>query len=241
MLDETTVKRVLSAALEGGGELAELYVEERATAALRLEDSRVEDVNSGRDRGAGIRVSSGDRASYAYTNLLTESGLIEAAKTASAGLGGPGVVQEIDLRKVDGPVEHPVRRRPEEVGAAEKADALRAADDAARSAGSGGPPGRRHLLRRTPESVDRSQRRTLRGGRPHAGSYGRSGRGGARRADPDRVRCPGTLGRVRTVGGAPRGRDRFEGRRKRVCGCSTRSRRRPGNSRSCWRRAPVAS
>ena len=135
MLDETTVKRVLGAALEGGGELAELYVEERATAALRLEDSRVEDVNSGRDRGAGIRVSSGDRASYAYTNLLTESGLIEAAKTASAGLGGPGQTRSIDLRRVTPPVEHPVRRRPEEVGAAEKADALRVADDAARSAG----------------------------------------------------------------------------------------------------------
>jgi TldD protein len=36
---------------------------------------------------------------------------------------------------VEPPVEHPVARRPEDVDAAEKAEALRAADDAARSAG----------------------------------------------------------------------------------------------------------
>lgn len=135
MLDETTVKRVLQAALQGGGELAELYVEDRATTALRLEDRRVEHVNSGRDRGAGIRVMAGDRASYAYTNLLTEDGLVAAAKTASAGLGGPGETRSFDLRRVEPPVAHPVERRPEEVDAAEKADALRTADDAARSAG----------------------------------------------------------------------------------------------------------
>ena len=135
MLDESTIKRVLTEALEGGGELAELFVEARSSTALRLEDSRVEDVNSGRDSGAGIRVIAGERASYAYTNLLTEEGLIEAAKTASAGLGGPGEVKEFDLRRVKAPVEHPVRIRPEDVGAADKAQALRAADEAARATG----------------------------------------------------------------------------------------------------------
>ena len=136
MLDETTVKRVLRAALEGGGELAEIFVEDRSSTTLRMEDSRVENVNSGRDSGAGIRVMAGDRASYAYTNLLTESGLIDAAKAASAGLGNPGEISEFDLRRTEAPVEHRVARRPEEVGSAEKAEALRAADDAARSAGS---------------------------------------------------------------------------------------------------------
>ena len=88
MLDESTIKRVLNAALKGGGEVAELFVEDRSATSMRLEDSRVENVSSGRDSGAGIRVIAGERASYAYTNLLTEDGLVEAAKTASAGLGG---------------------------------------------------------------------------------------------------------------------------------------------------------
>ena len=135
MLDETTVKRVLAAALRGGGERAEIFVEDRSSTALRLEDSRVEDVNSGRDRGAGIRVIEGERASYAYTNLLTEEGLLDAAKVAGGGLGEPGETKQIDLRRVEAPVKHPVERRPEEVGAAEKAEALRVTDDAARSSG----------------------------------------------------------------------------------------------------------
>jgi TldD protein len=61
MLDEHVIKRVLSEALAKGGDLAELFVEDRRSTALRLDDSRLEDVSSGVDVGAGIRVISGDR------------------------------------------------------------------------------------------------------------------------------------------------------------------------------------
>ncbi len=134
MLAEETVKKVLTAALRGGGDLAELFVEDRSSTALRLEDKRVEDVSSGRDAGAGVRVVAGERSSYAYTNLLTDEGLVEAASAARAGLdGAPGTVAR--LTRAAPPVEHPVRVPPGDVAAAEKVEALRAADDSARSAG----------------------------------------------------------------------------------------------------------
>jgi TldD protein len=62
-------------------------------------------------------------------------GLLESARAARAGLdqGSAGAVA--DLRRADVSVRHPVRVAPEKVDAAEKADALRVADDAARSAG----------------------------------------------------------------------------------------------------------
>ena len=134
MLAEDTVKKVLAAALGGGGDLAELFVEDRASTGLRLEDRRVEDVTSGRDSGAGVRVVAGERSSYAYTNLLTEEGLVETARAARAGLGGAaGAVAALTRTKP--PVEHPVRTPPDGVRAAAKVEALRAADDAARAAG----------------------------------------------------------------------------------------------------------
>ena len=80
MLEEQTIAKVLSEALGRGGELAEIFVEDRRSRSLRLEASRVEDVSSGRDRGAGIRVIAGERSSYAHTNLLSEEALLDAKR-----------------------------------------------------------------------------------------------------------------------------------------------------------------
>ena len=76
MLDDSLVTRVLAEALARGGDMAEIFVEDRTSTALRMEESRVEDVVSGKDIGAGIRIMSGDSASYAYTNLLTQDALL---------------------------------------------------------------------------------------------------------------------------------------------------------------------
>ncbi|MDQ4028150.1 MAG: TldD/PmbA family protein [Actinomycetota bacterium] len=135
MLDEHVIKRVLSEALAKGGDLAELFVEDRRSTALRLDDSRLEDVSSGVDVGAGIRIISGDRSSYAFTNLLTTEALVDAARAARAGVSeaSPGKVS--DLRTVEGPTEHSVRIAPESVPMGDKAAALHSADDAARSVG----------------------------------------------------------------------------------------------------------
>ena len=131
------VRGVLSEALGRGGDFAEIFVEERASTALRLEDSRVEDVSSGRDRGAGIRLVSGEAAFYAYTNVLTEESLLEAARAARSGLANASAqgVTVADLTEVAPSVTHEVKRTPGKVDPAEKAEALRAADDAARSSG----------------------------------------------------------------------------------------------------------
>ena len=129
------IKKVLAEALSGGGDLAEIFVEDRSSAAFRLEDSRVEDVSTGRDRGAGIRVLSGDRATYAYTNLLSEDGLIDAARAAGAGAGTMSASSSIDLRRRNPQVRHPVGRPPSATPAAEKAAALHTADESARSSG----------------------------------------------------------------------------------------------------------
>ena len=129
------VAKTLAEALSAGGDLAEIFVEDRVSSALKLEDSKVEDVASGRDAGAGIRLISGERSTYAYTNLLTAEGLLEAARAARAGLELGRPVAPMDLRDVGPGTVNPVGRRPEDVDPAEKVEALRAADDAARATG----------------------------------------------------------------------------------------------------------
>jgi TldD protein len=135
VLEESVIRNVLREALAKGGEMAEIFVENKRSSALRLEDSKVEDVASGRDAGAGIRVLSGDRASYAYTNVLQEDALLAAARAARAGLDEQGIERSIDLRRSHPPFVHPVEIDPVGTPTADKVIALKAADEAARASG----------------------------------------------------------------------------------------------------------
>lgn len=135
MLEEGVIQAVLAEAMSGGGDLAELFVEDRSSVALKLEDSKVEDVASGKDAGAGIRLISGERSSYAYTNVLTLEGLQAAARAARAAGAEGDALRPADLRRRDPGTSNPVRVPPAEVDAADKVAALRAADEAARAAG----------------------------------------------------------------------------------------------------------
>ncbi|TML38971.1 MAG: TldD/PmbA family protein [Actinobacteria bacterium] len=135
MIEEAVVRRVLGAALLTGGDFAELFVEDRRGVSAALDDGRVEQVSSGRDRGAGVRVVVGDTTGFAHTAELSESGLRQAAEAAAAAArGGGGGVREVALTR------RPVRSRPaavppETVAKAGKVELLARADDAARGAG----------------------------------------------------------------------------------------------------------
>ncbi|MDP9388819.1 MAG: TldD/PmbA family protein, partial [Actinomycetota bacterium] len=67
LLDASVLQRVLGAALRTGGDFAEVFVEDRRSSSARLDDGRVEELTSGRDRGAGIRVVVGDTTGFAHT------------------------------------------------------------------------------------------------------------------------------------------------------------------------------
>jgi TldD protein len=93
---------VLGEALRHGGDFAEVFAEDRSTSSAMLDDGRVEELSSGRERGAGIRVVSGDTTGFAHTADLSESGLLKAAEAASAvarsGGGGTATVAVGPLR-----------------------------------------------------------------------------------------------------------------------------------------------
>ncbi|MEW6447046.1 MAG: TldD/PmbA family protein [Bacillota bacterium] len=99
MFDENVLKEVLDTALQKGGAFADVFVEERQSTLISLEDGRVERVESGIDSGAGIRVLSGETAAYVYTNDLSKRGLLNAAETASRAVTHGDRVESRQLRQ----------------------------------------------------------------------------------------------------------------------------------------------
>jgi TldD protein len=134
VIDHDVLQRVLSAAMRSGGEFAEIYAEDKRSTSAGLDDGRVEQVNSGRDRGAGVRVLAGDTAGYAYTSDLTERGLSAAAEAAAAAArGGTGGSAIVALARAPRHVVNHVDVDPSGVPKSAKVELLRRIDDAARS------------------------------------------------------------------------------------------------------------
>ena len=104
LIDPDVLERVLSAALLGGGDMAEVFAEDAVTASAMLDDRKVEELSSGRSRGAGIRVVEGETTGFAHTADLSESGLLAAARAASAvARRGGGGARTVALGPAVGP------------------------------------------------------------------------------------------------------------------------------------------
>jgi TldD protein len=136
MIDQDTLTRVLGAATRTGADFAEVFVEDKRSTSAGLDDGRIEQVTSGRDRGAGIRVVKGDTTGFAHTADLSEAGLRAAAEAAAAAASqGGGGVRTVALSRVAPTQVNTVEQYPDSIPKAAKVELLRRIDDAARSAG----------------------------------------------------------------------------------------------------------
>ncbi|MEJ7765708.1 MAG: TldD/PmbA family protein [Acidimicrobiales bacterium] len=154
MIDEQVLARVLGAALQSGGDFAEVFAEDRRSSSARLEGAKVEELTSGRERGAGVRVVAGPTTGYAHTADISEAGLLAAAEAASAAAkagGGTARVVDLDRRIPSGGQR--VEVRPEEVAKARKVELLASADEAARRG--------RGAITQVSASTSDNRRRTL--------------------------------------------------------------------------------
>ncbi|MGH2528246.1 MAG: TldD/PmbA family protein [Actinomycetota bacterium] len=133
MLSRELAEDVLRAARARGGSFAELFVEERSSVSIRLDDGKIEELTSGLDRGAGVRVGHGTSYGYAFSNRLDRDALLEVAAAAAASVREEGPGDLVALRVLDPPVAHLAERPAGSVPAADKVTWLREVDDAARS------------------------------------------------------------------------------------------------------------
>jgi TldD protein len=136
MLDRDLAAEVLRVARAKGGAFAELFVEERSSVNARLDDGKIEELTTGLDRGAGVRVGTGGTAyGYAYSNRLDRDALLTVAEAAAASIrdGSPAPIAA--LGTLEPAVVHRSERPAGSLPATEKVAWLREVDDVARSAG----------------------------------------------------------------------------------------------------------
>jgi len=137
LLDHDVLQATLDHALRGGGDFAEVFVEDRRSSSGRFDDGRIEELVSGHDRGAGLRVVRGDTTGFAHTADLSPAGLRNAAEAAAgAARGAGGASRTVGLADRS---EHPLDAgvvAPETVDKHRKVEVLARADAAAREGGS---------------------------------------------------------------------------------------------------------
>ncbi|HWR61202.1 MAG TPA: TldD/PmbA family protein [Clostridia bacterium] len=132
MLPQGTIEKVLNAAIETGGDFAEIFVEDRTGGSLNMIGGVLEKALSGRDFGIGIRIMKGDFYVYAYTNDPGEENLIKTAQAAAQGIRAKKGNRVIDLRKSMVKNSHVIDIMPDSVARKEKAGWLLRAHEAAK-------------------------------------------------------------------------------------------------------------
>ncbi len=135
LLQADDVEAVLAAGMEAGAEFVEIFVEDVERRSVNLDDRRIENLASSRDRGVGIRAVVAERVGFAHTSDLGRDSLLKAVQTAAAAAVGG---QETSSRAAEPGAEtltspQPVQIRPAEVAAEDKVSLVQAADAAARA------------------------------------------------------------------------------------------------------------
>jgi len=88
-LSERLLERCLGEALSAGGEFADLYFEAVTSTSLGMDEGIVKTASQGISVGCGVRVLSGERTGFAYTDDLSPERLLRAARTAALIASGP--------------------------------------------------------------------------------------------------------------------------------------------------------
>jgi TldD protein len=132
-ITDRLLERCLGEALSAGGDYADLYFESVMATSLGVDEQIVKSASQGTSAGCGIRVLSGERTGYAYTDNLSPERLLHAARTAALIASGPArqpVQGFIDAPQAD---LYPVPLGGYDLDLAARLDLILKADRAARA------------------------------------------------------------------------------------------------------------
>ena len=132
-LTQPDLERYLAAALAAGGEYADLYFEYLSSTSLMVDESMVKSASQGISAGCGIRVVSGERTGYAYTDDLAPARILHAARTAALIASGPAKEPVVGFHEKQARSLYPVTLPSVDAEITAKVELLMRADSAARS------------------------------------------------------------------------------------------------------------
>ncbi len=132
-LAQADLEKYLSAALSAGGDYADLYFEYQTSTSLSMDESMVKSASQGISAGCGVRVLSGERTGYAYTDNLSPERILHAAKTAALIASGPAKTPVTGFQDKPFRSLYPVALPSVDADVMAKLDLLARADKAARA------------------------------------------------------------------------------------------------------------
>lgn len=123
----------LAEALGRGGDYADVYFEYVALTSLSLEESIVKSASQSVSLGVGVRVISGEKTGYAYSDDLSPEKIKQAARTAACIASGPSKVVKSGLEENGRRNLYPVVTPAGDTSLEERVTLIRRADKAARA------------------------------------------------------------------------------------------------------------
>src|SRR5436309_12068566 len=98
-LTRQDLESYLGDALSQGGDYADLYFEYLLTSSISIDESMVKSAAQGVSMGVGVRVISGERTGYAYSDDLSPEKIRKAAHVAAHIASAPAKVDKFDLNE----------------------------------------------------------------------------------------------------------------------------------------------
>jgi len=128
---QSMLGRVIERALANGGQFADVYLEEVVRTGIDLADGKITSVDYGIDKGGGVRVMSDWKTGYAYCDSWDEEQLDRVAGVAAEiSRGGSALIAALTAGSPRQVISY--RTSPDDVEAAQKAEAVALADKIAR-------------------------------------------------------------------------------------------------------------
>ena len=131
-LTERLLERCLGEALSAGGDFADLYFEAVTSTSLGMDEGIIKTASQGISVGCGVRVLSGERTGFAYTDDLCADKLLKAARTAALIASGPQTERVQGFNETKTPSLYPVAGLTADTEIAAKLKLIERANKAAR-------------------------------------------------------------------------------------------------------------
>src|SRR5579872_1093377 len=132
-LTQRDLERYLGEALSAGGDYADLYFEYLTSTSISVDESLVKSATQGISAGCGIRVISGERTGYAYTDDLSSERMIRAARTAALIARGPAKQPIAGFKEAQVKALYPITAPSVDADVAAKLELVMRADRKARA------------------------------------------------------------------------------------------------------------
>ena len=130
LLPKEDIEKLLAAGLSLGGEFAEVYIQRSRSTSIPLEERKIRSAEMRAAKGVGIRVLSGEKTGYAYSDILEMDTLLATARAAAHIAQGPGTERPVKITAQLAPDYYTIKVCPSDSAVSAKTAILKQASKA---------------------------------------------------------------------------------------------------------------